>query len=1036
MGNTTSKIDFHTAVAEMISSGNVSSSEKFWNHYTLSPTTFTIKEIFANFNGIDIRKLRDESPSNFSSIVYKAINVITKDTQNISINDHKKILNSIHFLTRIIPFMYECDEWKNFFWTYENETEPSQKPKTIASNLVTALSNLLFVIDFTVKKVNDEECNNIGKPVLDTCEYIWEAGVGFTNKMGINGYHDENRVSILRLLLVCFSEFLYLESTDKNRMRWITSFTSAENKHVLPIFTSLLNIICAYDPSGLGVPYNYLLLSDSREPLVSASLQLLLVSLDNDSSIKDDETGYTDNLFIQYLSRIHREDDFAFMLRGITTLLNNPLQTTYLPNSVKKVNFYQELLVLLWKCCEYNQKFMYYVLKTSDILEILVPILYYINEARTDPAKVSFIHMGIFLILLLSGERNFGVRLNKPYISKLWMDLPSFNGTHADLLIIVFHKLITAGNHRLQGLFDCLLTIIVNVSPYLKSLSMVAANKLLHLTEAFTTPWFLFSSPNNYTLVFLLLDVFNNIIQYQFDGNSNLIYTLIRKRQVFYEFANISSDSVFIKKNIEKKRIKDEKKKAEEKNKETCNTELLINIMSDIERPTKISSENDNKDEEWIPTTEWVDSWKSKIPLQTINRLLQVLVPQVEKICIDKGLTDEKEILKFLQNGTLVGLLPVPHPIVIRKYQANAGTKNWFRTYMWGIIFLLNNDPPICYAFLGMNRCVAIRYYGTKAKFFNRVSIAIISSILTWLIGIITAYFGTFPEPLIGLRSELWSITFKDNINNKRSKFFFYIIVFLNIISLLTQWICSILVLLKIRLVKQKINKNKLNQSSANRFKKQARLTFQFFYPSLLCTISSILFLSKPFLYGIFSNWHLIILHLIWIINHLCNPFIYSYFNERMRFSYREIYHCSYIQYLIQKRKRFTTMGWTGRSNRYVGKSTRNSIKSCRSTRDGNFVRNSLQMQSRDFEQLCEFMMRVNPLYDSSEGWQECSDEENSIDEKEIKNCKKKKKKSELTKKDDFKELQNTGVENRSIVLHLGRDTVEQWVRFAKKASI
>lgn len=342
----------------------------------------------------------------------------------------------------------------------------------------------------------------------------------------------------------------------------------------------------------------------------------------------------------------------------------------------------------------------------------------------------------------------------------------------------------------------------------------------------------------------------------------------------------------------------------------------------------------------------------------------------------------------------------------------------------------------LSYAFLGMNRCVAIRYYGTKAKFFNRVSIAIISSILTWLIGIITAYFGTFPEPLIGLRSELWSITFKDNINNKRSKFFFYIIVFLNIISLLTQWICSILVLLKIRLVKQKINKNKLNQSSANRFKKQARLTFQFFYPSLLCTISSILFLSKPFLYGIFSNWHLIILHLIWIINHLCNPFIYSYFNERMRFSYREIYHCSYIQYLIQKRKRFTTMGWTGRSNRYVGKSTRNSIKSCRSTRDGNFVRNSLQMQSRDFEQLCEFMMRVNPLYDSSEGWQECSDEENSIDEKEIKNCKKKKKKSELTKKDDFKELQNTGVENRSIVLHLGRDTVEQWVRFAKKADI
>ena len=33
-------------------------------------------------------------------------------------------------------------------------------------------------------------------------------------------------------------------------------------------------------------------------------------------------------------------------------------------------------------------------------------------------------------------------------------------------------------------------------------------------------------------------------------------------------------------------------------------------------------------------------------PIQTIMRLLQVLVPQVEKICIDKGLTDESEILR------------------------------------------------------------------------------------------------------------------------------------------------------------------------------------------------------------------------------------------------------------------------------------------------------------------------------------------------------------------------------------------------------
>lgn len=30
----------------------------------------------------------------------------------------------------------------------------------------------------------------------------------------------------------------------------------------------------------------------------------------------------------------------------------------------------------------------------------------------------------------------------------------------------------------------------------------------------------------------------------------------------------------------------------------------------------------------------------------------------------------------------------MPHPILIRKYQANSGTAMWFRTYMWGVIYL------------------------------------------------------------------------------------------------------------------------------------------------------------------------------------------------------------------------------------------------------------------------------------------------------------------------------------------------------------
>lgn len=231
---------------------------------------------------------------------------------------------------------------------------------------------------------------------IDSCEYIWEAGVGFAHSPPHHPQIESNRTELLKLLLTCFSETMYQPPADLSTCpnRWIAYLTSAENRHALPMFTSLLNAVCAYDPVGLGVPYNHLIFSDSLEPLVEAALQILIVTLDHDTSISSNEgeevsiqTSSPDNLFINYLSRIHRDEDFQFILKGVTRLLNNPLVQTYLPNSTKKVHFHQELLVFFWKMCDYNKKFLYFVLKSSDVLDILVPILYHLNDSRADQCK-------------------------------------------------------------------------------------------------------------------------------------------------------------------------------------------------------------------------------------------------------------------------------------------------------------------------------------------------------------------------------------------------------------------------------------------------------------------------------------------------------------------------------------------------------------------------------------------------------------------------------------------------------------------------
>lgn len=105
------------------------------------------------------------------------------------------------------------------------------------------------------------------------------------------------------------------------------------------------------------------------------------------------------------------------------------------------------------------------------------------------------------------------------------------------------------------------------------------------------------------------------------------------------------------------------------------------------------------KEETWKPTQEWLDAllMKKKGDLEPILRLIEGLYPRVEKYCAGENGedgADTYEVLDFLQNTTLVGILPQPHAITIRTYQPNAYTSLWFSTYLWGVIFTRSQQLP------------------------------------------------------------------------------------------------------------------------------------------------------------------------------------------------------------------------------------------------------------------------------------------------------------------------------------------------------
>ena len=80
-----------------------------------------------------------------------------------------------------------------------------------------------------------------------------------------------------RLVLVCLSEPVYREAERTEANRWVSLLASHENRHTLPLFTSLLNTVTGYQPAS-GLPYNHLLWADTKGGLVEVALQVRILT--------------------------------------------------------------------------------------------------------------------------------------------------------------------------------------------------------------------------------------------------------------------------------------------------------------------------------------------------------------------------------------------------------------------------------------------------------------------------------------------------------------------------------------------------------------------------------------------------------------------------------------------------------------------------------------------------------------------------------------------------------------------------------------
>lgn len=162
------------------------------------------------------------------------------------------------------------------------------------------------------------------------------------------------------------------------------------------------------------LPYDHVIWRDPKQTHIIYCLQLLLVLLLY--PVPEGSDGFAPkNYYRHYLGRLHRPQDFAFLVDGITRVLQQPIQanSSYLPGSQKPAKWVPEMIMLFWEALQCNSAFRTYISESNLIHEFFVLCVFYAMEHRMDPARHGIAKMCVFVLQTMSVEPGFGKRMNE-----------------------------------------------------------------------------------------------------------------------------------------------------------------------------------------------------------------------------------------------------------------------------------------------------------------------------------------------------------------------------------------------------------------------------------------------------------------------------------------------------------------------------------------------------------------------------------------------------------------------------------------------
>ncbi|XDG01949.1 hypothetical protein ABKA04_001564 [Annulohypoxylon sp. FPYF3050] len=556
MGASDSKLVFKKGIFRLSEERHIPADDPYWTSFWELPESS--EDIFSLFAPADIRRTRDRAIENLETLILAVTSRLFILRHHPSFPDpefapERDALNCIRILTRVLPYLYEVDHlqrWEDkFFWgsrrkrtrravianevLFDEAQEDAKPPadefeeaKPLAEELIDTLIDLLFFSDLTVPKQPH------GKPKVTYA--IWQSGVGCNTAVPTT--KDQSM----------YMSPSILPTKGTKALTYIC--TCPDKQVVLSVLCSLLNTTLKYNPASWRVPYNTLMFKDPKEILVTYTLQFLLVVLLY--PIPEPATGSAPkNYYRHFLGRLHRPQDFQFIVDGMTRILNQPIQAniSYIPGTQSTTRFSPEIIMLFWEITQCNKRFRSFMIDTQRAHDFVILILFYATEYKADASKQGVVRMCAFLLQTLSVEKNFGVNLNKQFEGQDTLPavirVPGFKGTYADFLIQSIYNLITRSQGKLSAIYPALLAVINNIAAYLEGINGTTCSKLLQLYNSMSSPSFLLANDSNHDLLRSLLESMNAIIEHQYKKNAHFVYLVLKNRKRFEALRTFTLES-------------------------------------------------------------------------------------------------------------------------------------------------------------------------------------------------------------------------------------------------------------------------------------------------------------------------------------------------------------------------------------------------------------------------------------------------------------------------------------------------------------